>query len=364
MSLSFWKDNPCAPTWRAAAKLWWNCGTPSYCSVSCTPFQIPNTPTITIQILSGTVLNSEKLEQLEELLKFWRLYYKTSTRCRFVMPPAVLKGYIESGAWILLVVRESERGTVIGTLVSRRLGWARICGAVFEGARCIDFLCVAHAWRKRGVARRLLQEIHNHTVAAAPSPLPPHFFCLERGQWSIPPLTQHSLVVRLGGEGSFSTESTPLALQFKECTEPLELQEAYLGIWKDSSYPVVTVPAAGDSEASRSGAPRIFRCGEWFLAILQEWHISIPEGYPILTLLGPWRGGGEQKVGQSACGAVATLVESFIDTICKGCLVLTSISTPRVSIHWKPDATAVQWIVYNIQSGMPSLNAAPLLLHS
>lgn len=386
--MSFWKDNPFAPSWKSVL----NQTEPSLCCKGSSQLRthpstyrgvpIFGTQRVAVQDQNshtceslaskagqdigvhnfGTeryqtkqVFKIQQEKEIEDCLILWKRWYKTSNRCRISIDPTFLKNRVSSGEWICYVARDLQFGECIGSVISRPLGWLRIGPTVFKNVRCIDFLCVAEGWRKRGVARELLIRIHNHMAEANATTgiIPPHLFLLETPQIQIPPLCTVSLVRRLGGLKGHAVN---------ECKEISQIQEALYRLWIDRKIRVVSVPSVesgGGVSGNRLGATRIVRIGGWYLAIQDTWHRTIPEGFHIIELLGPWRAGVESAAEISAEEAVELCVDS---TVCKKSIVLTSAFTPRSSADWVPDATGIQWIAYNIQSGIPIFNA-PLLLH-
>lgn len=361
--MSFWKDNPFAPSWKSVL----NQTEPTLCCKASSQLRThPSTyrgvPIFgTERYQTKQVFKIQQEKEIEDCLILWKRWYKTSNRCRISIDPTFLKNRVTSGEWICYVARDLQFGECIGSVISRPLGWLRIGTTVFNNVRCIDFLCVAEGWRKRGVARELLIRIHNHMASAANATtgiIPPHLFLLETPQIQIPPLCTVSLVRRLGGLKGHAVN---------ECKEISQIQEALYRVWIDRKIRVVSVPSVEGDGGNHLGATRIVRIGGWYLAIQDTWHRTIPEGFHIIELLGPWRAGveGEAAVKRSVATEISAeeAVEFCVDsTVCKKSIVLTTASTPRSSADWVPDATGIQWIAYNIQSGIPIFNA-PLLLH-
>ena len=171
--MSFWRDNPCVPTWLGTATAWWN-GSP--------PRILEPSPSQAATPVPGFTLSRGGKDDAPAVCEFLALWFSTS-RARCDLPPAVLSKALDE--WDLWIVRRN--GSIVGTVVRRWIRNAAIGLAVWPRAGIVEYFAVHPAVRKRGIGRWLLRTLQ----ASTPKPIPPHFILWESvgiGFGSIPPL--------------------------------------------------------------------------------------------------------------------------------------------------------------------------------
>ena len=167
--MSFWRDNPCVPTWLGTATAWWN-GSP--------PRILDPSPSQASTPVPGFTLSRGGKEDAPAVCEFLTLWFSTP-RARCDLPPAVLSKALDE--WDLWIVRRN--GAIVGTVVRRWIQNAAIGLAVWPRAGVVDYFAVHPAVRTRGIGRWLLRTLQASTAR----PIPPHFILWE-GLGLIPPL--------------------------------------------------------------------------------------------------------------------------------------------------------------------------------
>ena len=175
--MSFWKNNPCCPTWSDTLSSWWGSNPPRLLQPG--RIQFPLTP------ISGILLREAMLKDSHAISEFWNRYFSVSEKCRTLVPPSHIETCVKEGVWQIFIAIEQRSGNIVATGVRRLIHKLHIGPAFFEKAAMIDYFCVHPAWRKRGVGRLVLNTLQN----TGSTPLPPHLILWEGLHPSIPPLS-------------------------------------------------------------------------------------------------------------------------------------------------------------------------------
>ncbi len=244
--MSFWKNNPCVPTWTDLVKDWFN-GQPSKL-IDSTP---PMRPLVQVFIRKATT------EDLEQLPEFWSRWYSVkSARCMVPMSH-VLK--MAKGD-IFVCVRGGE---VIGSIVRRWLTGLHMREVRWPRAGIIDYFCIHPAHRKKGLGRALLTFLHNSTLYTERLILP-HLMLWEGIQPTIPPASVGLFLHRKCYKGP--------SIAIEEGSEAWSQLQRGKDIWNES--------------CETSGETSIWKVGVANLAIWNTFHRSVPEGLLIGIVVG------------------------------------------------------------------------------
>ena len=282
-----------------------------------------------------------------EIHAFWHFWFKNSNRCRTSIPLSHIVDGIESGSWkILCAWEQGGEKRLVGTIVRRAIGRICVKGVWFEGAGSIDYFCIHGAWRRRGLGRCLLGSIHGLMAATgAGAPIAPHLFLYERSQLLCAPLSWTTLWVRRARPGNLQLpvtrcEGTALEAAIQAAGRSLEIVGSHHGGKETAVY---CVKVRKDTSVSVKGVGGGLVWG----AVLDLFCVSIPEGYRIGCLQGIWS--NSKAVGAEANATEAA--EAIVDA-CGFDLVLVPSCVPRkTDSGWERDET-VQWIGYNLNSGL------------
>lgn len=174
---SFWKSNPCAPTWAGLFANMWSNSPPK---VLDSQHHLQEAP------LQGCSVRQAKDADCQAIVEFWIRYFSCSSRCKCVVSVSHLKK-IMSTSPIFLIVRGD--GVILGSIAKRYMKGLHIQNARWEKAAYIDFFCVHPGWRNRGLGRALLTAVHNERLV-------PAIFLLEGIKNSIPPVSLGCFLVK------------------------------------------------------------------------------------------------------------------------------------------------------------------------
>lgn len=298
MSLGFWTQNSCSPSWVTFLKHAWSGDPPNLLETE--PSVRRLVPIPGIQILKADD------SHLLDLPNFWANWFSISKACRCTIPLAHIRKKVQGGpygSWeVFVAVRPS--GEIVGTIVRRWCKNVWMHGVKWGLVGVVDYFCIHPGWRKRGVGRNLLAYLHNQTRA----PIPPHLMFWEGIQPSLPPLST-------GFFWAFQKTGAGLG---GVAVGPEERQKAWEMIPKGLLY-----SEAPDSEIwigkTRSG----------FVAIWDTFHRSVPEGKRIGIVIG-------------------ATSEQDLETIETPFGVL--LADHRISSAWTLDSP-YQWYAYNMKYG-------------
>jgi len=298
---SFWKNNPSSPTWFSTIESW----AKSY------PSKLIDlhSPIRKISLPPGFTLREATPQDIEELPEFWTRFFSTSTRC--IVPLLHIRNMVSKGIWTVLVIVKEEN--VIGSLVRRWIKGLHMEQVTWQKAGVIDYFCIHPAHRNKGIGRTLLSCMHNLTER----PIPPHLMLLEGLQLSIPPIS---------ADLYFSIQATghigQTAGQIQEVAEG-ERQR----VWKLCVKGCLWSDYQGHET-------KIWKTASGYVAILNTFHYSIPDGLRIGQIIG--------YTGQGFQDAARTLEHGY------GILLMSGLGCLREE-GWKIDSP-YQFIGYNIQS--------------
>ena len=294
---SFWKDNPCSPTWKGFLDSWMN-GYPS-------KLIEPNPPNQKIY-LSDLFIRYASPSDLEQLPEFWTRFFSAGSRC--IIPLLHIQKMVSSKRWDIIIVSDSQ-GTVIGSLVRRWVKGLHMKEVVWQKAGIIEYFCIHPRYRKKGIGRALLSCIHNVTER----PLPPHLMLLEGIQVKIPPISAGVYVSkRCQGVLQAIPVLENLPTIWKSCVKGV-----LSGIWSEYDEPLETT---------------FWKMPNGYVAIWNTFHHTIPDGARIGIL-----------VGYSSVSCAEEATQSL--THGYGVLLMTSLN-----LEWTLDSP-FQWLAYNTASG-------------
>ena len=172
--MSFWRHNPCVPTWLGTAQAWWS---------NAPPRLLEPAPTIGhTAALPGLVMTKGTVAHAQEVAQFLSRWFSSSQRARADVPSAVVAAAVQGGRWDIWIVRRVS-GEIVGTVVRRWIQDLVIGLARWPRAGVVDFFAVHPAFRARGVGRWLLSTLQASTAR----PIPPHLILWE-GIGTVPPL--------------------------------------------------------------------------------------------------------------------------------------------------------------------------------
>ncbi len=137
---SFWKNNPCSPSWSKSLESWW----------SSTPPQLaePGRHPLLEKRVSGCSIQIATLEMCPAVQEFWMRYFSISTKCRCVVPLTHIQACVRDQTWQIFCILSPQQ-TLVGTCVRRWIKGLHIGPAVWQKGGMIDYFCVHPAWRKK-----------------------------------------------------------------------------------------------------------------------------------------------------------------------------------------------------------------------
>lgn len=316
--MSFWKQNPCSPTWKGFAESWLRNLPPRL--IETHPAQMRLSSERTAFRYSPRRATNEDLRLLPE---FWTRWY-SSQKTRCIVPLTHIQTMHSAGKWEIWIVLK-DTGELLGTVIRRWVKGVYMEGVRWEKAGIIDYFCVHPAYRKRGIGRDLLAILHNST----PRPFPPNLMLWEGVQASIPPIAMGMFLSRQCVPGLLKSSRAVTRVPESECKEAwaslVAANKGDIGCW--SEY----------SEGQGQGEVSIWKIGEsprCFVAIWDTFHYSVPDGLHIGIIL--------LHSGKESLDAIAkTNLHGYGVLLVSGHLVLEG---------WSIDSP-FQWIAYNTQIG-------------
>ena len=312
--MSFWKDNPCVPTWSATAIAWWNGAPPKLLS--------PSPPQRSLAAVAGLNLSKATAEQAQEICEFLGRWFTTSVKARCDLPAPVLAAALAEGRLDMWLVRKAD-GALVATLGRRWSLDAVIGPARWPRAGIVDYFAVHPAVRQRGVGRWLLGTLQASTAR----PIPPHFILWERvsiglGLNMILPLAMGRYWVwQRQGQGQGQGQGQPQA-NVKRVDEP----QAAAAQWR-----TLTATTFLHSALDPSGSVSIWITPAGTVAIQDLFHRSVPDGRRMAMIL-----------AASSPAAVAAFAATSPWPLLLGDREWTS--------EWSVDSV-FQWIGYNVLAG-------------
>jgi GNAT superfamily N-acetyltransferase len=293
---SFWKGNPCSPTWSSFIS--------SYI-YGYPPKLIETNPPIQTIKLQGLTLRFATPPDIEQLPEFWTRFFSDS-RARCIVPLL----HIQKARWTIIVVVKD--GLVIGSLVRR---WTKlhIKETAWQKAGIIDYFCIHPAYRKKGIGRALLSCLHNITER----PIQPHLMLLEGVQITMPPISAGVYLSRRCVGSGLAEKINDEAI-WRACVKGVGT-----GLWTPFE----------------EGETTLWKVGQGSVAIWNTFHYSIPDGLKIGII-----------VGYTSLDAVKAAAQTRGHGF--GVLLLPvpvwSMATPLEG--WTLDSP-FQWIAYNTDVG-------------
>jgi GNAT superfamily N-acetyltransferase len=245
---SFWKGNPCSPTWKGFIE--------SYI-YGYPPRLIESSPPILPIKLQGMTIRFATASDTEQLPDFWTRFFSGTGKTRCIVPLLHIQAAQAKARWTIIVVVKDE--IVIGSIVRR---WTKlhIKETAWQKAGIIDYFCIHPAYRKKGIGRALLSCLHNVTER----PIQPHLMLLEGVQVTMPPIS-------VGVYLSRRCIGSGVANKIKD--------EA---IWRACVKGVGT----GLWTPFEEGETTLWNLGQGSLAIWNTFHYSIPDGLKIGIVVG------------------------------------------------------------------------------
>jgi len=297
--MSFWKDNPCVPTWPATAVAWWNSAPPRILE--------PLPPQRSLTPVPGLTLTRAQAAEAPEICEFLGRWFTTSVRARCDLPAAVLAAALAEGRLDMWIVRRA--GAIVATLGRRWIRDAAIGPARWPRAGVVDYFAVHPAVRSRGVGRWLLGTLQASTAR----PIPPHFILWENLS-TIPPLAMGRYwVFQAGGQA----QPQP---NVKRVADP-----AAAAAWH-----TLTANSFLHS-ALDSGSVSIWATPAGTVAVQDLFHRSVPDGRRMAMI-----------VAASGAAAVAAFAAVSPWPIL--------LADQAWGADWTPDSP-FQWIGYNVLAG-------------
>ena len=245
---SFWKNNPCVPTWTDLIKDWFS-GQPSKL-IDSTPQMRP---------LQGIFIRKANRDDLEQLPEFWSRWYSVkSARC--MVPLSHVLKMAEGEIFVSL----NPKGEVIGSIVRRWLTGLHMREVRWPRAGIIDYFCVHPDIRKRGIGRALLTFLHNSPLYTARVMLP-QLMLWEGIQPTIPPASVGLFLHRKCSKGPLMAVEQTGAQQWADLQRGKD-------IWNEST--------------ESPGETSLWTIGNAQVAIWNTFHRSVPEGLLIGIVVG------------------------------------------------------------------------------
>ena len=261
--------------------------------------------------------------ELAAVVEFWSRYFSTKT-CRSVVLVSHLHAMITKGLWDVWCVI-GPAGHIVGTLVRRRIKGLHIGPARWADAGAIDYFCVHPAWRKRGIGRALLNNIHNVT----PAPIPPHLIFWEGMRLAQPPLAAGCFLARRCTE---TTGPQGTRVHGPACKTAWDNCVKGIDVWTEEPGPEIEFWSGGAGPGSGSG--------------------SAPEPVPIWNTMHRSIGG---QIG-IVLGGSAAQINALATTASPWGVLLVPRTIPftqDLGPEWKFDSV-FQWIGYNLSVGFVS----------
>lgn len=303
--MSFWKDNPCVPTWSATAIAWWNGAPPKILE--------PRPAQRNLVAVPGLSLGRATAPEAPEICEFLGRWFTTSVRARCDLPAPVLAAAITEGRMELWIVRRA--GAIVATLGRRWIRDVAIGPARWSRAGIVDYFAVHPAVRRRGVGRWLLATLQASTAR----PIPPHFILWEGvsiGVGTIPPLAMGRYwVCQAQAQAAASNPSV------KRIVEP-----AAAAAWQ-----ALTTNSFLHSAFDPSGSVSVWATPAGSVAVQDLFHRSVPDGRRMAMI-----------VAASGAAAVAAFAAASPWPILLG--------DQAWGEDWMADSP-FQWIGYNVLAG-------------
>ena len=294
---SFWKANPCSPTWSGFINSYIY-GYPPRLIEPSPPIQAIKVPWI---------IRFATPADVEQLPEFWTRFFSGTTRC--IVP--LLHIQTMGARWtIIVVVKDSQ---VIGSLVRR---WTKlhIKETVWQKAGIIDYFCIHPAYRKKGIGRALLSCLHNITER----PIQPHLMLLEGVQISMPPISAGVYLSRRCSGNSLMTKIKDEAI-WRDCVKGVGT-----GVWTPFE----------------EGETTLWRSASGVTAIWNTFHYSIPDGLRIGIVVG--------------YTSIEGVNEAATSTVHGFGVLLLPVPLLQIGMEgWALDSP-FQWLAYNLQAGFVS----------
>jgi GNAT superfamily N-acetyltransferase len=303
---SFWKNNPCVPTWTDFVKDWFN-GQPSKL-IDSTPPMRP---------LAQVFIRKATQEDLEQLPEFWSRWYSTTKSARCMVPMSHVTKMAQGD--IFVCVRGDE---VIGSIVRRWITGLHMREVRWPRAAIIDYFCIHPAHRSKGIGRALLTFLHNSTLYTEKCILP-QLMMWEGLQPSIPPASVGLFLHRKCVKGTFTAT--------EEGADVWNQLQRGKDIWNES--------------CEYSGETSIWRVGQKEIAIWNTFHRSVPEGLLIGIVVG---------------GSIAD-ANAFSQASGHPFGILLMAGNPLGSEGWSIDSP-YQWISYNTKMNFISYDFPGIFL--
>lgn len=174
---SFWKNNPCSPSWVSSLSSWWNTTPPRLAE--------PGRYVFPIKPVIGILIRALLPGEGPLLTEFWHRYFTTSNRCKIYVPPDHIEACVKSGIWEVYIAIDQRTGIVVGSGVRRWIRGLHIYETVWPKGAMIDYFCVHPGFRKQGIGRLILGTLQNR----GPVPLPPHLILWDGLHPLTPPIS-------------------------------------------------------------------------------------------------------------------------------------------------------------------------------
>lgn len=255
-------------------------------------------------------LRLAKIEDARALVEFWNRFYSTSSKAKCFVPVDFVCKMLLKGVWEIWIV-VTQSGEIVGSIMRRWMKNLQIPPAVLPRAGFIEYFCVHPSWRKKGVGRLLLANLHN---TASPNGIcPPHLFLWEGLHPTTPPFST----------GLFYSKRGSARNTLESIKENLEKA------WAICKRDCITAEGVPSDEVN------LYQTSKGIVAIWNTFHRSMPDGARIGIVVG--------NAGEEA-------IEEVLEKGPYGVLLRTSSKT-----GWSMDSP-YQWVAYNLH--------IPSLLHS
>jgi GNAT superfamily N-acetyltransferase len=229
MSSSFWKSNPCSPSWTSFFQSWASSSPPKLLSSGPSP-KIPLSP----PNIPSCILRKATSHDLTLIPEFLERYFSSSSSCMCRIPLAAL----QNPNWEIYVVFSNS--TLIGTIVRKWIDNLHVYSVKWPKAAVVDYFCVHPAFKKKGIGRWLLSTLQNSIPSN--TPLPPHLILWDGLQPSYPPLSIGFYFSKPIVKKDKSTEQIPLTkeiwnslMKSKSVWSEFSSQAKEVSAWKVSN---------------------------------------------------------------------------------------------------------------------------------
>lgn len=316
--MSFWKHNPCVPTWAGTAHAWWTNAPPRLLEPTPPPPGATSVPGLAMT----RGLGPAPAPAAVEVAHFWNLWFSASHQARSDIPSAVVAAAITAGRWDIWIVRRTT-GTqeIVGTVVRRWIHGLTIGMARWPRAGVVDFFVVHPAVRGKGVGRWLL----NALQAGTPRPVPPHLLLWE-GVGTVPPLAWGQLwsYQRPGpGPGPGPSPGPGPEATVKKCVDP-STQSSHWGSLTRTTF----LHSAWDPVTTELS---LWQTPAGIVAVQDLYHRSVPEGRRMAMI-----------VAATTPAAVAAFAAASPWSLL--------LADRAWDAHWVRDSP-FQWVGYNVLAG-------------